>query len=232
VKALVQKLALLAWLPLALAACGGRATSEPAAIPRDAEGAAKFPDAVVFGERPGDAVDSAPSDAGAGGEASDASQDAAEAASDAGDGVSPGDAPADGAMRCGCSDGDWFIELELDGTSFRLSEAYPISVHCLEDAPLVVDNCAGGVRLMGCAGAERGAPCLYLGVQDGAFLLGHVVDASGAYLPLADASLDLEPAVDGGRRGTYAARVSVDGQERTVAGSFHVCASPRPECSR
>jgi len=149
-----------------------------------------------------------------------------------GDSAPAKDAGPEDAVRaatCGCAAGDWHIDLQVLGPNatiaeeFALIEAYPLDIHCLEDAPLLIDNCFGAQRLSGCAADAE--PCLYLAMNDNGFLLGHLF-TGGVYLPMADGVLTAGPITDGGRSGTFSARVVADTGTVELRGSFLVCAPP------
>jgi hypothetical protein len=134
---------------------------------------------------------------------------------------------------CGCTAGNWHIDLEVLGADGGISEvhslveAYPLDIQCLEDAPLVVDNCFGALRLSGCG--EGAEPCLYLAQNENGFLLGHLF-RSGVYLPMADGVLTAGPVTNGGRSGTFSARVWEDAGAVQLRGRFTVCAAALPGC--
>jgi hypothetical protein len=220
----------VAWLTALGTGCGGQVDSAARAGPIDAG------HADVTTLTPADAADGgvikpsfdAPPD-----DAADAAAAAVSATSDAEpakDAASEDAAPA----TCGCAAGNWHIDLELLGADGGISEvhslveAYPLDIHCLEDAPLVVDNCFGALRLSGCGGGAE--PCLYLAQNASGFLLGHLF-TGGVYLPMVEGILTAGPITNGGRSGTFSGRVLDDGGAIELRGSFVVCAPPLPECA-
>jgi hypothetical protein len=134
---------------------------------------------------------------------------------------------------CRCPSGDFYVDVDLNGSAARLSSPFHIGLYCDETAPqLAYPPCGSVTRLSACTGPQNSPPCLYVAADGQTPVAGFFLDSTGQTFDFVTGKVELQSTTGRLAIGTFSATYASRTSEASVTatGTFHACTTLFQPC--